>query len=145
LRHVRYHTGENDMSEQPENQAEEDGPRTGTCLDGPLKGQELTTRFPKGALLVDRVAGHVWIYDWTADGFRSRSGADPLPLIEDETAENNRWRAADEHDYDVVAAPWIGNADEVDAYEGDDQAGDEDDGDEEPAEEPAGPESGEGR
>jgi hypothetical protein len=94
----------------------DDGARTGTCLDGPLSGQELTSRYPNGALICDRPAGHLWIYDWTGDGFKSRGGDQPMPLVEDATADDNRWRAADEGDYDVIAAPWVGDAGQVDAY-----------------------------
>lgn len=111
------------MSDQPtttDPDADDDGSRTGLCLNGPLAGQELTTRYPKGALVCDRPAGHLWIYDWCGDGFRSRTGDQAMPLIEDETAERNRYRAAEEGDYDVLAAPWAGgDPDQVNAYEGD--------------------------
>lgn len=106
-----------DTPENPDADDEDDGARTGTCIDGPLAGQELTSRYPKGALICDRPAGKLWIYDWTDDGFKSRSGDQPMPLEEDETADDNRWRAAEEGDYDVVAAPWVGDQDgPVDAY-----------------------------
>lgn len=114
------------MTEQPltdpaGDEGEDDGARTGLCLNGPLAGLELTSRYPRGVLLCDRPAGHAWLYDWCPDGaFRSRSGDEPLQLVEDETAEDNRWRAAEEGDYDVMAAPWAGgDPDGVDAYEGD--------------------------
>ncbi len=104
----------------PPDDDQDDGTRFGPCLDGPLSGQLLTSRYPKGVLLCDRPAGQAWLYDWCGDAFRSRSGADPLPLIEDPDAADNRWRAAEEGDYDVVAAPWAGgDPDAVDAYEGD--------------------------
>lgn len=121
--------GVNDMTDTPENPDDDDGARTGTCLDGPLAGQELSTRYPKGALLCDRPAGKVWIYEWTGEAFQSRTGDDALDLIEDESAANNRFRAAAEGDYDVLAAPWAGgDPDEVDAYAGDDQADDAEEG-----------------
>lgn len=96
---------------------DDDGSRTGLCLNGPLAGLELTSRYPKGVLLCDRPARHAWIYDWCGDGFRSRTGDEPMPLNEDDTATDNRWRAAEEGDFDVVAAPWAGgDANLVDAY-----------------------------
>jgi hypothetical protein len=113
------HGGANDVtdiSDTPDADDEDDGARTGICLDGPLAGQQLTSRYPKGALLCDRPAGHAWLYDWTDDGFTSRTGADPMPLEEDGTADDNRWRAAEQGDYDVIAAPWVGDAGLVDAY-----------------------------
>lgn len=116
----------------PVDDQDDDGARTGVCVDGPLAGQQLDSRYPKGVLLCDRPAGQLWIYDWTGDGFTSRSGADPMPLVEDDTADDNRWRAADEGDYDVLAAPWAGgDPDQVDAYADqdvpDDEAGEDTD------------------
>jgi hypothetical protein len=114
-------TGVNDVTDtqipdNPDADDEDDGARTGTCLDGPLAGQELTSRYPKGVLICDRPAGQLFIYDWTDGGFRSRSGSDPMTLVDDPDADDNRWRAAEEGDYDVLAAPWVGDAGTVDAY-----------------------------
>lgn len=123
---VDYRAGVNDVTSEPENPDVDDGARTGICAGGPLHGQELTSRYPKGTLVCDRPAAELWIYDWDGEAFVSRSGSSPLPLVDDETAPDNRWRAANEGDYDVIAAPWAGgDADEVDAYAGDDQADDE--------------------
>lgn len=94
----------------------DDGVRIGACLDGPLAGQRIASRYPKGLLVCDRPAGQVWIYDWIGDGFRARPGACPMPLVEDDTADDNRWRAAEEGEYDVIAAPWVGAATWVDPY-----------------------------
>lgn len=100
--------------------ADDDGSRTGICRDGPLAGQELTSRYPLGAIVCDRPAGSMWIYDWCCDGFLSRSGDKPMPLNEDPDDDDNRWRAAAQGDFDVIAAPWAGgDPDQVDAYEGD--------------------------
>ncbi len=113
--------GANDVTDTSDETAgvdEDDGARTGICLDGPLVGQELTSRYPKGVLVCDRPAGHLFIYDWTGDGyFKSRTGSEPMRLEENETADDNRWRAAEEGDYDVIAAPWVGDARQVDAYD----------------------------
>ncbi len=111
------------MADEPQI-PDDDGTRSGVCLDGPLAGQERTSRFPRGALLLDRPAGKAWLYDWsdTEGGFRSRTGDEAMPLLEDPASPDNRWRAADEHEFDVWAAPWIGAGEVVDAYAGDDQA-----------------------
>ena len=76
------------------------------CVGGPMDGQDGVSRFPKGFLVVDRVAGKCWLYDYDGTSFVVRE-ADGMDLIEDENAENNRYRAAEESEYDVIAAPWI--------------------------------------
>lgn len=83
---------------------------SGVCVGGPLDGQDASSRFPKGILLCDRPARKVWIYDSISDGeefhFLVRI-ADGVELIEDPAAPKNRWRAAEEAEFDVQAAPWI--------------------------------------
>jgi hypothetical protein len=82
-------------------------PCEGMCVGGPLHGQPACSRFGKGFLLVDKVAGRCWLYDWReAEGtfvVREQAGA---PLHDD--GPDNRFRAAEETDFDVLAAPWIG-------------------------------------
>lgn len=82
---------------------------TGTAHDGPLDGGTMTSRRPAGVLLIDRPAGQCWLYDWhPADsGFYCRS-TDPMPLVTDPDAADNSERAAEEGDWDVQAAPWVG-------------------------------------
>lgn len=82
----------------------------GRCYGGPLNGSEMQSRFPKGFLLVDKPAGHCWIYEWNAEQqtFHARQ-EEPMPaLIE---GEKNRYRAAEEGNYDVIAAFWAGGDD----------------------------------
>jgi len=70
-------------------------------------------------LLVDRPANKVWIYDYVAEPTpqfvcRVAEGAD---LQSDPAADKNRFRAAEELEFDLVAAPWI-DAPAADAEEG---------------------------
>jgi hypothetical protein len=75
----------------------------------------MVSRYPRGFLLVDRPSQTVWIYDWVAGPeWQPERGqfivreAGGRPLIEDEAAEKNRYRAADEAEFDVLAHPGIG-------------------------------------
>jgi hypothetical protein len=63
-------------------------------------------------LLVDKPAGVCWIYERRPEGFVVRDERPAAVLTEGPV---NRYRAADEPNYDVVAAPWVGadNAEEV--------------------------------
>lgn len=78
--------------------------KTGQCFGGPLDGQERSSRYPKGFLLVDRQQGLCWLYDAPEGqaGFVCRDPAGE-PLVEDPNANRNRWRAAEEFSYDVLA------------------------------------------
>lgn len=88
---------------------------TGTAHDGPMDGVELTSRRPAGVLLVDAQAAQCWLYDWRDGGFYARS-TDPVPFLEDgPDGTDNGWRAAEEGQWDVQAAPWVGgDPDDVD-------------------------------
>jgi len=77
----------------------------GICLGGPLNGQTMEVRFPKGFLLIDKPADKVWIYDRIEDGFVVRDEIPSKVLTE---GPKNRYRAAEESNYDVLAAPWVG-------------------------------------
>lgn len=79
----------------------------GIAHDGPLDGSSMTSRRPAGVLLVDRPAGQCWLYDWRDGAFYARS-TDPMPVIDDPAADDNRERAAEEGLWDVQAAPWVG-------------------------------------
>lgn len=81
------------------------------CRGGPLQGQLLLrreTRGAKGVLLVDRQEGQAWIYEWDEESrtFDCRQ-EEPMRLVEDPNAPDNSWRAAEEYEYDVIAAPWV--------------------------------------
>ena len=98
--------------------------REGTCRGGPLDGHTLASRKPSGVLLVDRPAGLCWLYEWQPDDtgsgvFVVREGGQPRPLAEGpaDGPGDSRYRAANEPDWDVVAAPWVGadDPDEPDA------------------------------
>lgn len=73
----------------------------GECRGGPLDGLTATSRFPSGFLLVDKPGQRCWVYDWMGDEarvFMARENGTPYALNEE-----GRWRAADEHTYDVRA------------------------------------------
>lgn len=106
----------------------------GVAHDGPLDGATMTSRRPAGVILVDRPAGLCWLYDWRDAAFYART-TDGQPLVRDPAAADNLERAAEEGDWDVQAAPWIGDPNTVDPdAELVDQVVDEDQGDDEPAE-----------
>jgi hypothetical protein len=90
----------------------------GICIGGPLDGQPLVSRFPKGVLLVDRPAGLCWIYEWQpARGVFAVRDERPEPVHTE--GPRNRYRAAAEANYDVCAAPWVG-AEELEGVTGGD-------------------------
>ena len=82
----------------------------GVCHGGPLNGQEMVSRFPKGFLLVDKPASTCWIYEWDEEtsSFQVRS-EEPMEVFTE--GDKNRYRAAEESNYDVIAAPWVGGQD----------------------------------
>lgn len=89
-----------------EYQAETDKPGwSGICVGGPLDSQEGASRYPSGFLLVDRPANRVWIYDWSESNamffVREAEGSE---LISDPDAPKNRFRAAEESEFDIRAA-----------------------------------------
>lgn len=86
----------------------------GIAHDGPLDGSTLTSRRAVGVLLIDRPARACWLYEWRDGAFYARTTT-PMPLIDDPAADDNRERAAEEGDWDVQAAPWVGGEpDEID-------------------------------
>ena len=76
----------------------------GVAVGGPMDGQELMSRFPRGLLLVDKPAHQSWLYQWE-DPPGQFVCLDSAPRVDDFAW---RWRIADEHAYEVVAAPWVG-------------------------------------
>jgi hypothetical protein len=96
----------------------------GVARGGPLDGRSVESRFPKGFLLVDMENEQVWLYDRQDDGaFAMRTGS-PISLADE--GDDNRWRAADEDDYDILVPDMASADDEGDA----DDDGDADEGDE---------------
>lgn len=84
---------------------------TGPCIGGPMDTMEGYSRYPKGFLLVNRPLGRVWLYDWIdADGTFLVREAEGAEMIDDPAADKNRYRAAEEPEFDVIAAPWIDEA-----------------------------------
>ena len=71
---------------------------TSVCHGGPLDGQTFTSRCPKGFLVVNRPVTQVVIYDFTGIAFAAR----PVET-EHVRGDKNRYRAALEPNYDVVA------------------------------------------
>lgn len=88
-------------------------PYEGVCRGGPLAGEKQSSRFRKGFLLVDKPANQCWVYEWNPDTgeFNAR---DESPMEVQTVGDKNRYRAAMESNYDVLAAPWVGE-DNVDA------------------------------
>lgn len=78
------------------------------CQGGPLDGQQAISRFPKGFLLVDKEGNVCWLYDWDGDGFKVRQ-EEPSEVLLD--GPRNRYRAAREFSYDVLALPGGGEED----------------------------------
>jgi hypothetical protein len=77
----------------------------GTVTGGPWDGRVAQSRFPLGFLLIDPGTDRVWIYDYvtaTLPGggarFAVRAG---MPQPCHDGGPDNRWRAADEGDFDV--------------------------------------------
>lgn len=82
---------------------------SGPCLGGPMDAQDGVSRYRSGFLLVDRPGCRVWIYDYVPYGESPTGGAfqvriqDGEVLIEDWEAPKNRWRAAEEREFDIRA------------------------------------------
>lgn len=76
----------------------------GICFGGPLTGETMHSRYPKGFLLVDKPTNRCWLYDWSADS-ETFTVRDEQAM---EVSKEGRYRAANEFDYDVIAAPWVG-------------------------------------
>lgn len=81
----------------------------GPCHGGPLNGQTVPSRFPKGFLLVDKPNNVCWIYEWDSEtgSFQVRQ-EEPTEVFTE--GSKNRYRAAEEANYDVLAAPWGGES-----------------------------------
>jgi hypothetical protein len=79
----------------------------GFCVGGPIAGQKWVSRFPKGFLLVDKPNNKCWIYDWNTTYEEFVARWDEGQEVHTEGPDNRR-RAAEEFDYDVLAAPWEG-------------------------------------
>lgn len=81
---------------------------TGPCIGGPMNHHDGVSRYPAGFLLVDRATGRVWIYDCIEEPsgechFLVRE-TDGRELIDDPAAPKNRFRAAEEAEFDIRAA-----------------------------------------
>jgi hypothetical protein len=94
---------------------------TGLCTGGPWNGRHITVRFPRGFLLIDMPGRRCWIYERGSDGFTCRSD-EPQPLHDD--GPDNRWRAAEEPDWDIRAY----DPDNPSGDDDPDESGDADDG-----------------
>ena len=69
-----------------------------------MDGRDGVSRFPRGFLLVDRASQTAWIYDWLPgdESFLVRVSYGE-PLVEDRGSVKNRYRAAEESEFDVIA------------------------------------------
>lgn len=83
--------------------------RHGLAVGGPLAGEVLTTDYPKGIVVVDKVRGHAWIYDYdySEQKFIARSDT-PAALNFDTSETYNIRRAAEENNYEVRSHPRAG-------------------------------------
>lgn len=82
--------------------------RQGVAVGGPLEGDVLTTDYPKGILLVDRIKNLSWLYDWNSveEKFYCR-GEETLTWLQD--AQYNVRRAMEENNYEVRSHPLAGD------------------------------------
>jgi len=82
---------------------------SGPCLGGPMDARDGVSRYPQGFLLIDRLINRVWIYDYIPFGESPTGGAfqvrieDGEELINDPDLPKNRWRAANETEFDIRA------------------------------------------
>lgn len=93
--------GPEDVEDEPDGSDDDAPPEVyqGRCVGGPYAGRTVTSRFPKGFLLVDRPTARAWLYDTTGDTFVCRGNGGKAPMTLDTAA---RWRAAEEPYYDVI-------------------------------------------
>lgn len=89
---------------------------TGYCRGGPYNGRQITSRFPKGFLLADKIHRRAFVYDY------ANGQGDPVGIFTCRNAQGapldteGRWRAAMEFTYDVMAfEPIIADAEQVHA------------------------------
>lgn len=70
-----------------------------------MDGRDLEGRYPAGVVLVDKPEMRVWLYDWDseAEEFNVRE-PEGRPLDRE-----GQWDAADSSDWEVRAAPWVGD------------------------------------
>lgn len=76
---------------------------TGECVGGPYDRQDVSVRYPRGFLCVDRAENLAWLYVRSDQVYAIKpdsQGNDARPL--DETL---RQAAVDDERYDVLAAP----------------------------------------
>lgn len=73
----------------------------GVCFGGPMNGRDIVCRFPKGFLLVDKPNNKCWIYEWDGKALFLVRNEEPMELFSE--GPKNRFRAAEESNYDVVA------------------------------------------
>ena len=71
----------------------------GTARGGPLDGQEVGSRFPKGFAYADPVDNRVWIYEWVEEEKLFRARNDEAMELDRDKLE----KAAREASYDVRA------------------------------------------
>jgi hypothetical protein len=73
---------------------------TGVCVGGPLDGKQITARYPRGFILVDKPENKHWLYVWDGDQFNA---GNDVEFTDDELRV-----MADLPGLDVIAAPWVG-------------------------------------
>jgi hypothetical protein len=83
--------------------------RRGEAIGGPFAGQVLSTDYPKGIIVVDRVKAVAWIYDWSVDPNRFVCRNDKPGTLEWRQEEQfNVRRAMEENNYEVRSHPRAG-------------------------------------
>lgn len=83
--------------------------RRGSAVGGPLAGEDLSTDYSKGIVLVDRPNYRTWIYDWELEKkqFVCRT-EEPSVLVWQQAEIFNIRRAMEENNYEVRALPGSG-------------------------------------
>ncbi len=83
--------------------------RRGEAVGGPLAGQVLSTDYPKGIIVVDRIKEFAWVYDWSTDPNRFVCrNSQPEKLEWRQSEQFNVRRAMEENNYEVRSHPRAG-------------------------------------
>lgn len=72
---------------------------TGPCIDGPIDGKRMSSRYPKGFLYVDKPNSRAWVYEWKNGAFVVQNAAPDVLNI-----AHMRWTARERFDWDVHTA-----------------------------------------
>jgi hypothetical protein len=83
--------------------------RRGEAIGGPLAGEILSTDYPKGIIVVDRIKHAAWVYDFSVDPNRFVCRSDQAEILEwRQELQYNIRRAMEENNYEVRSHPRAG-------------------------------------